>query len=254
MPVPALRACRQRWTWQTRVLKFIWWRMKRLAGSPQPKGAAAARGFICSSSSKLLAVQLNNNIELIENASVKGIDGVAGNFQVTLGRAAASSVKGKAAATKKKAAEKLPGIAAGAVIFAPGFNSLTAPQATIFRKSCAYLPKRTGSASPVQKADSTGGHGSPCHLAARNICGRRQPGVCNEVPLSLKAAAQQRWPRSCFPLRAARWSEKKNILRKKTLPARSPRSVFLCANSCCPGKKQRQAVLPRHASCPGGSC
>lgn len=88
------------------------------------KGGAAARSFPCSISSKLLAVQLNNNIELIENACVEGIDGKEGNFQITLGSVAPSPGKGKDAASKKYAAEKLQSITAGAVIFAPEFNSL----------------------------------------------------------------------------------------------------------------------------------
>ena len=84
------------------------------------KGGAAARGFLCSISSKLLAVQLNNNIELIEKARIEGIDGVAGNFQVLLGSAAPSSVKGKAAAAKKNAAEKLQQHRSGSSHFCTG--------------------------------------------------------------------------------------------------------------------------------------
>jgi len=108
------------------------------------KGGAVARGFLCSISSKLLAVQLNNNIELIENACVEGIDGVAGNFQVSLGSAAPSSIKGKAAAAKKNAIEKLRSIAAGAVIFAPGFNSLAAPSGYDFQAELQAQAEKHG--------------------------------------------------------------------------------------------------------------
>jgi heterodisulfide reductase subunit A-like polyferredoxin len=120
------------------------------------KGGAGARGLFCSISSKLLAVQANNNIELIENARVEGIDGVAGNFQVLLGSAAPASVKGRAASTKKKAAEKMPGIAAGAVIFAPGFASLSAAAGYDFQKELRALSEQNGFSVPGKKAEAQG--------------------------------------------------------------------------------------------------
>ena len=123
---------------------------------PSAKGDAAARGFLCRITSKLLAVQANNNIELIEKAFVKGIDGVAGNFQVTLGRAAPALVKSKAASARKKAAAKLPGIAAGAVIFAPGFASLAAAAGYDFQKELRVFSKQNGFSIPVKKTEAQG--------------------------------------------------------------------------------------------------
>jgi heterodisulfide reductase subunit A-like polyferredoxin len=114
--------------------------------------AAAARDLLCGISSKLLAVQENNNIELLENACVEGIEGAAGNFQVTLGSAVPSSVKGKTAPAEKKASEKPTGVAVGAVIFAPGFSSLTAAAGYDFQEELRALAERNGFSIPGKAA------------------------------------------------------------------------------------------------------
>jgi|GEM_PF-1890614 len=190
---------------------------------------AAARGLLCSISSKLLAVQANNNIELIENARVEGIDGVAGNFQITLGSAAPASVKGKAASTKKKAAEIMPGIAAGAVIFAPGFASLSAAAGYDFQEELRVLSEKNGLSITGKKAEAQ--EDMVPHATAR-------PGIFvaaeNSVPAIISAALVEGSSAAALaaellsPARGALVREKKYPAEKQVSGEEPAIGIFVC--------------------------
>jgi heterodisulfide reductase subunit A-like polyferredoxin len=96
-------------------------------GWQQSAKRISAQHFLCSMSAKLLAVQTHNSIELIENATVEGIQGSPGNFLVTIGSITAPSTTGKSRKVKKASSLNHLEVVVGALIFAPGFNALTAP-------------------------------------------------------------------------------------------------------------------------------
>jgi heterodisulfide reductase subunit A-like polyferredoxin len=72
-------------------------------------------------------VQTHHCIELIENAAVEDIQGSPGNFLVTVGSINASAATGKSSKVKKASSRNQLEVVVGALIFAPGFNALTAP-------------------------------------------------------------------------------------------------------------------------------
>jgi len=104
----------------------------------------AAQRLLCSISAKLLAVQTHHCIELIENAVVEGIQGSPGNFLLTVSSITAPSATGKAGKQKKTSSRNQREIVAGAIIFAPGSNALTAPAKHDFKSELRSLARKHG--------------------------------------------------------------------------------------------------------------
>jgi heterodisulfide reductase subunit A-like polyferredoxin len=104
----------------------------------------SAQRILCSMSEKLLAVQMHQNIELMEKAAVEKIQGSAGNFMMTIGSIAAPSATGKSGKVKKASPKNQIEIVAGALIFAPGFTSLTALKKSDFKSELRMLARKHG--------------------------------------------------------------------------------------------------------------
>jgi heterodisulfide reductase subunit A-like polyferredoxin len=102
----------------------------------------SAQRLLCSMSAKLLAVQTHHRIELIENAAVEGIQGSPGNFLVTIGSILAASATGKSVKVKKASSRNHLEVVVGALIFAPGFNALTAPAKYDFKSELRTFARK----------------------------------------------------------------------------------------------------------------
>jgi len=113
-------------------------------GWQQSAQRSTAQRLLCSMSAKLLAVQTHHSIELIENAAVENIQGSPGNFLVTVGNATAASATGKSGKAKKDSSHNQFKVIAGALIFAPGFNALTAPAKYDFKSELRTLARKLG--------------------------------------------------------------------------------------------------------------